>query len=302
MKFVIWGARHYGKSYFNGLFRYNRKTLTQMQIGGEYQSHKWEYHGIDQHRIIYNRYDDSDIITPIIEVDSLSSDELLQHRTDKGIKTEEYVQEDYLGYGKNDIPKFVKFKMGVRKENNKKLYPIYADHGSKWHDHFFNDLCTCDVFIPQPHPQIFYKPFIDHFNTCHNIVSYKTNILDITIARVNLFVSSATNKSFNVNVKNVEDAWYTDKELIFKHLDDFTRNNRNVEQTLIDNGIEYDYLDLDNHDYKMLCENQIPKTHGTIVYDKNDDRYKLATTMAKEYLQTRNLTDMRLSGRLKDSI
>ena len=302
MKFVIWGARHYGKSYFNGLFRYNRKTLTQMQIGGEYQSHKWEYHGIDQHRIIYVKYDDSDIITPIREVDSLSSDELLQHRTDKGIKTEEYVQEDYLGYGKNNIPKFVKFKMGVRKENNKKLYPIYADHGSKWHDHFFNDLCTCDVFIPQPHPQIFYEPFIDHFNTCHNIVPYKDNILDITIARINLFVSSTTNKTFNVNVKNVEDAWYTDKELVFKHLDDFTRNNRNVEQTLIDNGIEYDYLDLDNHDHKMLCENQIPKTHGTIVYDKNDDRYKLATTMAKEYLQTRNLTDMRLSGRLQDSI
>ena len=133
-------------------------------------------------------------------------------------------------------------------------------------------------------------------------MSYKTNILDITIARVNLFVSSTTNKTFNVNVKNVEDAWYTDKELVFKHLDDFTRNNRNVEQTLIDNGIEYDYLDLDNHDYKMLCENQIPKTHGVIGYDKNDDRYKLATTMAKEYLQTRNLTDMRLSGRLQDSI
>ena len=305
MKFVIWGARHYGKGYFNGLFRYNRKTLTQMQIGGKYVSHKWEYHGLDQHNIKYVRYDDSNIITKIILVDSLNSEQLLTHRTDKGIKTEEYVEEDYLGYGKNDIPKFVKFKefkVGTWKENNKKLYPIYADHGSKWHDHFFNDLCTCDVFIPQPHPQIFYEPFIDHFNTCHNIVPYKDNILDITIARVNLFVSSTTNKTFNVNVKNVEDAWYTDKELVFKHLDDFTRNNRNVEQTLIDNGIEYDYLDLDNHDHKMLCENQIPKTHSTIVYDKNDDRYKLATTMAKEYLQTRNLTDMRLSGRLQDSI
>ncbi len=301
MKFVIWGARHYGKSYFNGLFRYNRKTITQMQIGGKYVSLKWEYHGIDQHRIRYIKYDDSDIITPVIKVDSLSSEQLLQHRTDKGIKTEEFVYEDYLGYGKNNPPDTT-FKVGTWKENNKELYPIYEDHGSKWHDHFFNDLCTCDVFIPQPHPQIFYKPFIDQFNTCYNIIPYKTNILDITIARVNLFVSSATNKSFNVNVKNVEDAWYTDKELVFKHLDDFTRNNRNVEQTLIDNGIEYDYLDLDNHDYKMLCENQIPKTHGVIEYDKNDDRYKLATTMAKEYLQTRNLTDMRLSGRLQDSI
>ena len=66
MKFVIWGARHYGKGYFNGLFRYNRKTLTQMQIGCKYVSHKWEYHGLDQHNIKYVRYDDSNIITKII--------------------------------------------------------------------------------------------------------------------------------------------------------------------------------------------------------------------------------------------
>ena len=52
----------------------------------------------------------------------------------------------------------------------------------------------------------------------------------------------------------------------------------------------------------MLCENELPRTHGTIIYDKNDYRYKLATTMAKEYLQTRNLTDMRLSGRIIDRI
>ena len=307
MKFVIWGARHYGKAYFNGLFRYNRKTVTQMQIGGKYVSHKWEYHDLDQHHIKYIRYDDSDTITPVIKVDSLSSEELLQHRVDKGIKTQEGVEEDYLGYGKNN-PTKTKFKMGTWKENNRKLYPIYEDHGSVWHDHFFNDLCTCDVFIPQPHPQIFYKPFIEHFNSCHNLVPYKIEMLDITIARINLFVSAATNKTFNVNVKNVEDAWYTNKELVFKHLDDFTRNNRNVEQTLIDNGIKYDYIDLDNHDYKILCDNELPRTQSTMpslssaTYDKNTYRYKLASTMAKEYLQKRNLTDMRLSGRLQDNI
>ena len=57
MKFVIWGARHYGKAYFNSIFRYNRKTVTQMQIGGKYVSHKWEYHDLDQHHIKYIRYD-----------------------------------------------------------------------------------------------------------------------------------------------------------------------------------------------------------------------------------------------------
>ena len=301
MKFVIWGARHYGKAYFNGLFRYNRKTVTQMQIGGKYVSHKWEYHGLDQHNIKYVRYDDSNIITKIILVDSLNSEQLLTHRTDKGIKIEYFVYEDYLGYGKNNPPDS-KFKVGTWKESNKKLYPIYEDHGSKWHDHFFNDLCACDLFLPQPHPQIFYKPFIEYFRTCNNIIPYKENLLDITIARINLFVSEITNKTFNANVENVEDAYYTDKELVFKHLDDFTRENRNVEQILIDNGIEYDYLDLDNHDYKMFCENKIPKQYTIFPYDKESDRYKLATTMAKEYLQTRNLTDMRLSGRIQDNI
>ena len=100
----------------------------------------------------------------------------------------------------------------------------------------------------------------------------------------------------------MEDAYYTDKELVFNHLDDFTRNNRNVEQTLIDNGIEFDYLDLDNHDYKMLCENQTPSGDTRYPWDKNSDRYKFAVNISKEYLQTRNLTDIRLSGRLQDSI
>jgi len=128
MKFVIWGARHYGKAYFNGLFRYNRKTVTQMQIGGKYVSHKWEYHDLDQHHIKYKRYDDSDTITPVIKVDSLSSEQLLHHYTDTGIKIEYFVYEDYLGYGKNNPPK-TKFKVGTWKENNRKLYPIYEDHG-----------------------------------------------------------------------------------------------------------------------------------------------------------------------------
>ena len=275
-----------------------------MRIGGKYLSQKYEYYDKDQHFITYCRYVEDSHISKRNTIHTLSSDELMSINTDIGLKTMEFVEEDWLGYGANDPPlSNVLLKTNrISSKIDRDLYPIYQDHGSKWHDHFFNDLCTCDVFIPQPHPQIFYEPFIDQFKTCHNIVPYKSNILDITIARVNLFVSSTTNKTFNVNVKNVEDAWYTDKELVFKHLDDFTMNNRNVEQTLIDNGIEFDYLDLDNHDYKMLCENNTPSGDTRYPYNKDTDRYNLAVTMAKEYIHTRNLTDMRLSGRLQDNI
>mgnify|MGYP001209966702 CR=1 FL=1 len=299
---VIWGFKHYGKSYINGLFRYNRHTVTQMQIGGMYVSHKWKYEGLDQHIIKYRRHVDEDNITTDIRVDRLSSDDLLHHDTDIGIRTQEFVEEDYLGYGNNNPPR-PKFTTGVWKETGRELYPIYSDHGSVWENHFFNDLCDCDVFIPQTHPQLMsYRPFIEHFKTCRNIVPYKSDIVDICIQRINLFESKETNRYMNTNVKDVEDAYYTDKELVFSHLDFFVTGNRNVEQQLIDRGIPYEHLDLDTHDYKTLCENKIPRRHGEVGIPKDTERYKFATHMVEDYIKTRGLTDLRLSGRLHDKI
>jgi len=304
---VIWGFKHYGKSYFQGIFRYNRKTVTQMQGGGMFVSHKWKYDGLDQHRIKYRRYIDEDDITTDIEVDTLSSDDLLNHDTDKGIRIRELVREDYLGYGKINSLK-PKFTTGVWKETGRKLYPIYSDDGSVWEDHFFNDLCDSDILIPQIHPQMMsYKPFIEHFKTCRNIIPYKVDIVDICIERINLFESKETNKYMNTNVKDVEDAYYTDKELVFSHLDFFVTQNRNVEQLLIDLNIPYEHLNLDTHNYKTLCENQIPKRttadhYGRHVVSKESERYDFARLIVEEYIQTRGLTDLRLSGRLHDKI
>jgi len=52
----------------------------------------------------------------------------------------------------------------------------------------------------------------------------------------------------------------------------------------------------------MFCENKLPKTYSLFTFDKESDRYKLAVKMAKDYIQTRNLTDTRLSGRINDKI
>ena len=300
---VLWGCRHYGKSYFTGLFRYNRKDVSLMQIGGKYTTHQWKYNNGEQHRIKYFRYEDDSYISTDIKTDILSSEDLLNYDTDKGIRTREFVEEDYIGYGVNNPPVSESgFKMDTWRKTNRKLYPIYADHGSVWNYHFFNDITNCDLLVPQPHDTIWYESFIKFFRKCRNIITYKEDILDITIARVNIFESKATNKSHGVNVKNVEDAYYTDKNLVWSHLDDFVRNNRNVEQKLKDHNIPYEYINLDTHDYKTLCDNKLPRRHGVIRYNKDSERYKFAERISKEYIHTRGLTDTRLSGRLTDSI
>ena len=311
---VLWGYKHYGKSYITGLYRYNRKNVTIMQIGGMYLSCKWMYDELDQQRIKYYRYKDEDIITTDIKTDRLSSDDLLHHDTDKGIRNMGFVEEDYLGYGKNSREGWLKrkklrpdcsMKPNLSKLESRELYPIYSDHGSIWEDHFFNDLCDCDLFVPRPHPQLMsYKPFIEHFKKCRNIFSYKSDIVDICIARINLFESEETNKHMNTNINDVEDAYHTDKELVFSHLDFFVTNNRNVEQQLIDLDIPYEYLDLDTHDYKVLCDNPVSRKHGEqLEYTPRDsERYKFARYMVEDYIKTRGLTDLRLSGRIHDKI
>ena len=298
---VLWGFKHYGKSYITGLYRYNRKNVSMMHIGGEYGSLVWKYKGLDQHLIKYFRYNDEDNITTKIRIDRFSSDDLLHHDTNLGIKTQEWVEEDYLGYGNNQHPK-PKYVIGVDK-SGRKLYPIYADHGSLWEEHFFNDLCDCDLFVPQTHPQLMsYKPFIEHFKTCRNILPYKSDIVDMCIQRINLFESKETNKYMNTSVKDVEDAYYTDKELVFSHLDFFTTRNRDVEQQLIDLEIPYEHLDLDTHDPSILCKKPVPRQHGRVHVPKDSERYEFARRVVDEYIDTRGLTDLRLSGRLHDKI
>ena len=83
------------------------------------------------------------------------------------------------------------------------------------------------------------------------------------------------------------------------------KNSRNVESKLIEHKIPFDYIDLDTHNPKNLVTNLIPRTHGETDSDRGvspNKRYDLATRIAKEYIKTRGLTDLRLSGRVNDRI
>ena len=305
--FLLWGARLIGKSYIRGLFRYNRKNVVQMQIGGRYKSHKWAYWGKNQHRITYYRNKDESHISKEVFIEEMTTYDIISNFEDKGIQSREGVVDDYIGYGKNN--KRPRRKIDVWEETGRELYPIYEDDGSVWEDHFFNDLCTCDLLIPQPHPQLFaHEPFLYFFRTSDNVLPYKSDILDMTIAQVNMFDPVETNKYWNVNVSNVEEAYNTNKELVFTHLDDFVRENRNVQQMMIDNKIPFRYFDLATDDHTFFDENLSNVDWGewyannNITHDKNSERYKIATNIAKDYIHTRGLTEVRLSGRVNDRI
>ena len=301
--FVLWGFKHFGKSFFLASFRYNRKTVVQMQIGGEYSTHKWEYHGVEQHYKTFYRENDDNIIKCRTKIHELTSDELLLYNLDKGIISPDGVNDDYLGYGKFQFNK-PKVDTSVDKKTGKKLYPIYSDHGSKWSDHFFDDLCTCDLFVPRPHNSMWYEPFIEHFRKCNNIVTYKEDVLDMCISRLNLYETKETNKYMNTNVKDIEDAYNTNKSLVFTHLDFFIKKNRDVEVKLRENNIPYEYLELDSFDAKRMVDTELPRRYNDVLLPipKDTYRFRLITRMAKEYIKSRGLTDLRLSGRVNDKI
>ena len=110
-----------------------------------------------------------------------------------------------------------------------------------------------------------------------------------------------------VSFKTIVDAYKRDKEIVWNHLDEFTRQQRDIEQALIDYNIPYDYLNLDHDDYsRFKCDIVLDKkfSHGNFdtTNEETKNNYKLLENMANEYVTVRGLTDPRLSGRIKDGI
>ena len=86
---------------------------------------------------------------------------------------------------------------------------------------------------------MWYEPFINHFKKSTNLFPYKSDVLDVCIQRVNMFDTKVTNKNMNTNIKDVEDAYNTDKKLVFSHLDFYIKNSRDVESKLREHQIPY---------------------------------------------------------------
>ena len=107
--------------------------------------------------------------------------------------------------------------------------------------------------------------------------------------------------------KTIIDAYKRDKEIVWNHLDEFTREQRDIEQALVDNNIPYDYFNLDKDNYKRFnCDIILPRkySHPNFNLEENEvnKNFTILENMAKEYIMVRSLQDVRLHGRIQDGI
>ena len=315
---VYWGYKHYGRRDIRSVFRYNRKDVTMMTFNNQ-KAVKWEYVDDTQYFKCFHKYDDKIICQ--IESFDFTTDELLEIYQDKGLKMNfrDKHDNDYMGGGdfkvldnasRQQIRDHNKSKMrnySIKNKISGKLANIYEENGRSWHSHFFLDLSSCDLFIPTCYSTLFdYAPFVSHFKSCNNIFAYKSNIVEYNLNRLHLFDIDITNKIYDINIKNVVEAYELNREIVFSYLDHYIIHSRKLESTLIDKKIDYEYFDLDTDSYEKYVDKLLPTVNGygwgCHPFDRETDRYKKVLHIAEDYVSSRKLTDMRLSGRIIDRI
>ena len=295
MTYVYWGGRTYGKINQQGLFRWNRKTVSQ-NAHNIFKAFKWEYVGDKQIRTRYYWNVEDDKITRYVKSESITDDWLYNTVVDKGIKNNDTagLEKDWLGGGRYENPEIAK----KREYNPPELRPIWDNYG-----HFHNDIITCDLYLPQPY--VLDGPFISTLKTCKHVVGYKSDMVSWFINVLNYFVASEASKNWGIEIKDPKDAYDKDKEIIFGYFDHHLGMNRDVEQRLRDVGIEYDYLDLDNDNYAEFfgLERNLPRDMYSQDYKKyGGERYNIAKSIAEEYIDNRQLTGWKLDGRIHDKV
>ena len=305
-KIIYWGFRHYGRHDARDHFRLNKKSVVQMGLGSPVTM-KWEYHNNTQDMTVFYKHEDSDILSKC-ETFEYTKDDMFKLNQPHGIKhgCKMDMTYDYLGYGK--FLERNREEKNIDKENEKQYMKnyrkigainkskerviIYHAAGEEWDQHFFNDLTTCDLFIPTYYDTLFeYQPFVDYLRTCNNIVPYKSDLIDMNISRLQLMM---------VDLQTVS------RDKIYHTLDHYITCNRLVETKLREHNIPYEYFDLDTEDFDKWVDELLPRTDGygwgAYPFDKTTERYEIAERISQQYIFTRRLSDVRLDGRITDKI
>lgn len=141
-----------------------------------------------------------------------------------------------------------------------------------------------------------------------NVVPYKTNLIDWTTTKLN-------QTDFNRwGCKDLFDAYKKNKLIVWRCLDEFLLESRNLERILRNNNINYKYFNLDNDSYldyfDLKYEFPDNFTHltyeietGHSVWDEDaHKRYNQLLKIAEHYIHEKNITDLRLDGADKDGI
>lgn len=188
--------------------------------------------------------------------------------------------------------------------------PYLYDDPNNYESELYEQMMNVDAMI-RPYYLIGIVNYERRYNICERILSdlnqfthiipYKSNTMDSLISKLNIFdPPKQAQRYYKPAVfKTILDAYKRDKNIVWKHLDDIIRDQRNIEQTLVDLSIKYTHFDLDNDEYEF--DIQTPRDYTNPKFEHNSN-WNILNSMAEEYIITRGFKDSRLQHRVEDKI
>tara|TARA_B100000214_G_scaffold375269_1_gene360907 strand:+ start:146 stop:1108 length:963 start_codon:yes stop_codon:yes gene_type:complete len=320
MKFVYWGAVNSGSDHLNRMFEFNERQHVFF-TNAEYKFDKFIYPEPEkQEWYHYYKLRNENKLVKVLHRTSRVKNPFIEHVYDY-MEKYNFVDDRTLDYYNNDICTDSSHRRGLQNENIEEYEPYLCNPPQTW-EFAIDDMFDGDLLV-RPHHLLgfsnykrLHKPtdkIISLLRDCRNIVPYKENIIDSMISKLNMFDPPKQSRKYAQMTgrpsyfKSIVDAYKKDAEIVWCHLDEFTRQQRDIEQALIDYDIPYEHMNLDTDDYSRFgCDIVLDKKFSHPNFDlSNDDvrhNYHILESMAEEYVTVRKLTDLRLSGRIYDKI
>ena len=321
MKFVYWGAVNSGSDHMNRMFEFNERQHVfytnatykfDKYIYPESKKQEWYhyYKPRNENKLVRVLYRKSKVRNPHTEhtYNYMEKYNFVDHRTTDFYKNKNITDSSD--------------RRGLDTEIDVSIYEPFLNHAPNTWEFALDDMFDGELLVRPNHllgivncqrAYITTPKIISLLKNTTNIVPYKENIIDSMVSKLNMFDPPKQSKVYTrktgrpVVFKTIIDAYNRDKELVWCHLDDFTRQQRDIEQALQDYNIPYDYINLDVDDYSRFgCKIVLDSKYSHPNFDTNnpvvEHKRKMLEDMASEYVTVRGLTDTRLSNRIIDKI
>lgn len=329
MSFVYWGAINSGSDHLNRMFEFNEVSHTH-HFGAVYKFRKYLYPKPKTHQ-------EWDYYKP------KNKNKLEKHLINERRSFNPFTEETYKYSEKHNFvdnrthDNFVIHESGDKRGMERTLHqhnkgdtiinydeyePFLKYAPSEWENYALDDMIDVEMLVrplhligmvkyERVHPTT--NKIVSILKKTTNIVPYKEDIIDSLISKLNMFEPPKHSRRYTkrtgkpVLFKTIIDAYNRDKDIVWSHLDEFLKQQRDIEEILQEYKIPYDYLNLDTDDYsRFKLKTILPRKYSHPNFDLDNveinHRHDILKDLAEEYVTVRKLTDMRLSGRITDRI
>ena len=290
--FLYWGGVNSGTNHINRLLGFNEKPHVWMS--GRFCFDTYTYKDKVEYTTSYFKTKSNQVVTKVISrpVKNPSKETCFVY----GEKYNFIDDRTNENNGNNEIESTTHSLDG--------FYPYFSENN--WHDMlpiiFDTDVVIRPTFLLDDDISI---PYI---KKSINLIPYKTDIIDTLIHKLNIFDIRKQSRRYMQRTgrpkyfRTIEDAYKTDKNIVWNHLDNIIGHQRDIEQQLIDKDITYQHFCLDNQSYSIFDLDVSVSNDLTSGNFEHNTQYRILEGYAKEYVTVRELTDMKLSGRIYDKI